>query len=192
MTTTTTTTYDLPFSVYFASLSDYNAGLLHGVWVDFNQCDDADDVRSAISSMLASSPADYTAAGEYAIHDYSLPVTMHIPEHADIDVLWAFYSALRDLPEDDVIAFCDFLENEAFPTDVEAMNACVENFSSVYQGSYDSEADFAEYIVDYLGLLAKAPEELQYYFDYERYGRDLFLSGDYWMSKHNFVFSASY
>ena len=41
----------------------------------------------------------------------------------------------------------------------------------------------AEQFVDEMGLLSEIPENLQYYFDYEAYGRDMELSGD--VFEHN-------
>ena len=39
--------------VYIASLSDYNNGTLHGVWIFADQ--EADDIQEEISEMLAAS-----------------------------------------------------------------------------------------------------------------------------------------
>ncbi|WP_091548362.1 antirestriction protein ArdA [Modestobacter sp. DSM 44400] len=59
--------------IYVASLSDYNAGILHGEWIDL-QGKDVDDVHAEIQAMLCSSPSiKYLSAGvpeEWVIHDY--------------------------------------------------------------------------------------------------------------------------
>ena len=44
-------------SIYVAPLSDYNNGILHGVWIDFDKCNDALDVWQAVNTMLAASPS---------------------------------------------------------------------------------------------------------------------------------------
>lgn len=49
-----------------ADLAAYNAGHLHGVWID--ACDDIDDIWEQIKTMLADSPVENSE--EYAIHDY--------------------------------------------------------------------------------------------------------------------------
>ena len=51
------------FRIYVASLSDYNAGILHGTWIDFAQLTDLDDLRAAIAAMLATSPTAKAAPG---------------------------------------------------------------------------------------------------------------------------------
>lgn len=40
--------------IYVASLADYNAGRLHGEWIDAHQT--ADELHSAVTAMLAASP----------------------------------------------------------------------------------------------------------------------------------------
>lgn len=51
--------------IYVASLSDYNAGRLHGSWLDANQ--PVDQLNDGVQAMLASSTEPL--AEEYAIHD---------------------------------------------------------------------------------------------------------------------------
>lgn len=70
--------------IYVASLSDYNNGVLHGVWVDAT---DIDDIDEAVKAMLASSPTfkDFPEGGpaeEYAIHDYEGFGAYRVSEHA--------------------------------------------------------------------------------------------------------------
>jgi antirestriction protein len=55
-----------------ASLSDYNAGVLHGVWIDLDGAD-VEDIDDQIQTMLKSSPTTRKygdIAEEYAIHDH--------------------------------------------------------------------------------------------------------------------------
>ncbi len=52
--------------IYAASLADYNAGRLHGVWINANQ--DAEQLSEEIAAMLRRSPTP--GAEEWAIHDY--------------------------------------------------------------------------------------------------------------------------
>lgn len=56
----------VPPRIYMASLSDYNAGRLHGAWVDADQ--DAEELDLAVARMLAASPEP--GAEEWAIHDH--------------------------------------------------------------------------------------------------------------------------
>lgn len=57
--------------IYAASLTDYNAGVLHGAWILVN--DDPEVVQARITAMLAASPTTRRygdVAEEWAIHDY--------------------------------------------------------------------------------------------------------------------------
>ena len=78
----------------------------------------------------------------------------------------------------------------------EAIFACwIENFhlekpseddweecKDCFQGEFRNAGDFAEHICDGCGTLDDMPEGLKPYFDYEAFGRDLILGGDYWHS----------
>jgi len=63
------------YRIYVASLSDYNAGRLHGAWIDATQ--DADEIEAEVQEMLAASPEPI--AEEWAIHDSAIRSE---PEHA--------------------------------------------------------------------------------------------------------------
>jgi antirestriction protein len=54
-------------SIYAADLAAYNAGHLHGVWIEFVSGITADEVQFAIDAMLKASPV--SDAEEWDIHD---------------------------------------------------------------------------------------------------------------------------
>lgn len=61
----------------------------------------------------------------------------------------------------------------------------IEDFEESYQGNMSTE-DFTAQLVDDMGYLDQMPESIRYYFDYEKFERDLFM-GDYWES-NGFIF----
>lgn len=63
-------------------------------------------------------------------------------------------------------------------------------FENAYMGEYDSEEAFAEQYIDDTGLLSEVPDQLQAYFDVERFAHDLFM-GDY-SFEGGFVFCCNY
>lgn len=97
--------------IYVASLSDYNAGRLHGVWID--AADDLDEIWSQINAMLAASPEP--GAEEFAIHDHDgfYLVNVHeyesienvhllaegIARHGNAFAVWAWFNPSKDWPE---------------------------------------------------------------------------------------------
>jgi len=93
---TITTTAPL---IYVASLSDYNAGRLHGVHIDATL--DIDDIWSAINDMLAASPEfrSFPAGGpaeEFAIHDHEGFLGLSIGEYDSIERVHAIAVAITE------------------------------------------------------------------------------------------------
>lgn len=184
----------IDWRIYVASLSDYNNDTLHGVWIDFDACSDVDEVQDAINTMLLASP--YAAsefakqhglqAEEWAIHDYEGWAGITLSESEGIGNLWETYKHLQDLEDCETEAFSIYYTNllNASETDWDTL----DNFRAAYQGEFDSDADFAEYLLEETGGLDAIPENLRYYFDYEKYARDLFIGGDYW-THEGYVFS---
>ena len=69
----------------------------------------------------------------------------------------------------------------------EVIDAYMENMGSscdlddileAYQGQFDSDEDFAIDLLEQTGDIAALPGHLSYYFDYEKYARDLMM-GDF-------------
>lgn len=66
--------------VWVASLSDYNAGRMHGAWIEIT---DKDALWEGIHTMLASSPVP--GAEEWAIHDYDGFGPVHLHEYETVE-----------------------------------------------------------------------------------------------------------
>ncbi|MEU0218717.1 antirestriction protein ArdA [Streptomyces sp. NPDC006265] len=85
--------------IYVASLSDYNAGILHGRWIDADQ--DVDAMHEAIAEMLKESPAARKygdVAEEYAIHDYDGFGDFNLGEYESLEKITAIANALDEYP----------------------------------------------------------------------------------------------
>lgn len=148
--------------IYVACLASYNAGKLHGKWIDANQ--EPDDIREEIAEMLKASPI--AGAEEYAIHDSE--GLGSISEHEGIDDV-AELAALVDEHGD---IFIGVYEN--FGDLEQAKTAMEEN----YEGCHKNLEEFAYELLEQDGSLNSMPENLRNYFDYEAYGRDLEMGGD--------------
>ena len=71
--------------IYVASLSDYNAGILHGRWMDASL--QPEEIEADIAEMLADSPTTKRygdVAEEFAIHDYEGFGLAHVEEYTSI------------------------------------------------------------------------------------------------------------
>lgn len=85
----------------------------------------------------------------------------------------------------DMESWATYLEDkEAYPDLDDAVisayfeNCGVSDLSDVeesYQGEYSSDEDFAEEYIDSTGMLSEVPENLRWYFDTEKFARDMMM-----------------
>lgn len=156
--------------IYVASLTDYNAAVLHGVWIEVS---DIDTMQEQINAMLAASPTAKRGDGpaeEYAIHDYELPKGIKIGEFESLETVAALGEAIRSHDGAFEVAYANF-------SDIgEAVKACEE----AYQGTFRSMEDFAEDLLENIGDLQNLPDLVRHHIDFEGVARDLEMGGDYW------------
>lgn len=147
---------DTEIRFYVACLAAYNNGILHGRWI--NALQDSDAILEEIGAMLKASPIP--GAEEFAIHDYEGFEGARIEEYqgvesvAEIAAFIGEHGALGG----------KLLE---YFGDLEDARTAIEE---EYRGEYLSLADFAQELTE---ETTEIPENLQYYIDYERMGRDL-------------------
>lgn len=152
--------------IYVASLSDYNAGRLHGVWIDL-EGKDSEDVWEEINAMLRASSEPI--AEEWAIHDYEGFAPMTLSEYESINDIVKLVDAVEEHGQ----ALLAWVAQE--PTyRIEAL----DSFPDAYAGEWRSVEEWAEEFLEDTGALAEIPDSLRAYFDVEKYARDCDLSGD--------------
>lgn len=147
--------------IYVADLAAYNAGYLHGVWID--AAGDIDDIWGQIKKMLSESPVE--DAEEVAIHDYEGFSGYSLSEYEGIDAAHDIALFIEEYP-----GFAGELLNYYSDLD-EARKMAEEN----YYGCYSSVADYAQQFTE---DTSEVPKHLEFYIDYERMGRDMEMSGD--------------
>jgi antirestriction protein len=160
--------------IYVASLSDYNAGTLHGAWLDADQAVDA--IEDGIAAMLAASPTPQ--AEEWAIHDYNDFGGVDLGEHESLALVAKVAAGLAAYGE----AFASWARL------VGRDPGELERFEDAYLGNWESLSTYAEGLLDNLGVTAELTrlveqnlgEHLALYvhWDYEALGRDLDYGGD--------------
>lgn len=168
--------------IYVASLSDYNAGILHGMWYDLEDFDDVDDVHAAIRAMLSLSPtalAERNPAEEWAIHDYEGFAGFKIGEYELLEGVYALSEVIEDL-DADAVPFALWAENQGFDADDAADK--VDDFREAFAGE-QTALDYAYDYVDDCVFDDKTPDILKQYFDYEAFARDLLMSDMYELSE---------
>ncbi|MDP0500857.1 MAG: antirestriction protein ArdA [Verrucomicrobiota bacterium JB022] len=147
--------------IYVACLAAYNAGYLHGEWINANQ--DAEDIQAEISEVLKTSPIPH--AEEWAIHDYEGLGRGVIEEYTGIETvakLAAFIAKHADL---------GVLLLEHTSGDLEDAERLIEN----YLGVYASLADYAQELTE---ETTEIPANLSFYIDYQSMARDMEMNGD--------------
>lgn len=144
--------------IYVASLAAYNAGALHGEWIE--PTDDVDEMWLEIEAMLKSSPVP---GEEWAVHDYEdFPNLGEYPSLAEL----AQWAGLLDEFDHDINIV--FAARECWNAFEDVSAAVHERFA----GAYDSAEEWAEeYLMD-TGTLAGVPESLRNYIDFKAWARD--------------------
>jgi antirestriction protein len=174
--------------IYVASLSDYNAGRLHGEWIEADQS--AEDIWLAINEMLAASPSP--GAEEWAIHDFEQFGGLQLSEWESIERVSAI--ALGIAEHGTAFAHWATRCTEESSDDFLAELA---RFPESFLGRWDNAESFGQSVADDLGLDdqldAAMPTSLRPYvsIDYGMFGRDLLM--DMWTANDGeglWVFSA--
>lgn len=156
--------------IYLANLGKYNEGLLVGEWFDLSEGHTLEDMCEAIGV------APGTEYEEFAIHDYEAP--FEISEYEDVNELIELAERLESLQDYEVNAVCAIIDNGSAQTYDEACDM-VENGDVMFYHDCKNMGDVAAEIVEESGMLSNAPEQLQMYFDYDAYGRDLDIEGTF-------------
>jgi antirestriction protein len=154
--------------IYVACLAAYNAGKLHGEWIDATQ--DIEDLRAEIEAMLKASPEPH--AEEYALHDFENFGSLRLSEYENLDhvaevaQLISLHGELAWLVIDDYggLAHLD-----------EARAAIEDRFV----GCFEDREEWIHDLLEQTQEMSKVPEYLRPYFDLDRYAHDLELSGEF-------------
>lgn len=156
--------------IYVASLSDYNAGRLHGRWL--NAARPVEDIQTDVQAMLADSREP--GAEEYAIHDYDGFGPLRLSEYESLETVSRLGVGIMEHGE----AFAAY----AFGIDQWTAEQ-LGRFEDTYRGKWDSLTAYADDLLDDLGAtqaIERLPTWLQSYvtLDVAAYARDLIFSAD--------------
>jgi antirestriction protein len=147
--------------IWVGSLADYNAGRLHGVWIDL-EGKDADEVREEIDEMLAASTEP--CAEDWIVMDYD-DAPGELGETSDLDMLVAVQQAIEEHGETPVkAALANYYHTE------EALDALANGFM-VWA---DRDEAVESYLEGYM-----IPDQLRFYIDYDAIWRDLQIEGNF-------------
>ncbi|GAY76756.1 MULTISPECIES: antirestriction protein ArdA [Bacillales] len=159
----------MEMKVYIANLGKYNEGELVGAW--FTPPVDFEEVKERIGLNH-----EYE---EYAIHDYELP--FDIDEYTPIEEINRLCSLAKELEGTPIEEEMREIQNAFFGS----FEEMVEHKDDIicYPDCDDME-NVARYLLEESGTLGEVPSHLQNYIDYEAYGRDLELEGNFLVTSH--------
>lgn len=152
--------------IYVGTYAKYNNGSIDGRWLDLDDYADADEFYEACKELHKDEDDP-----ELMFQDWE-----GIPKHLEGECM-------------DISEVYDYREKLNMVSNREAYEVWVNHsgdddvsdFNDAYQGEWDSEKDFAEYMAEELGYY-KAMEDAgisTYYFDLDAYARDLFMDYSY-------------
>lgn len=161
-------------SIHVNSVARVEAGKTAGIVLDPSDYSDKDDFLGACQEGvkelmgIPEDAEDYDDDVElmFTDPDEEYPLDMVEPDDVDED-LWAWLE-LDDDDQEMVKAYrkeCDRTES-------------VERIQERYQGTFRSEAEWAEDYAEQTGMLDSMPENLRSYFDFESFARDCRMGGD--------------
>lgn len=155
--------------VFIVNLGKYNEGESIGAW--FSLPVDPDEIAEKLGL-----DEQYE---EIAIHDYEAP--FEVSEYMSLDELNYLAGLALELEGMDIALEMREIQR-AFFNSFEEM---VEHKDDIYcYSDCDSMADVAAYLIEETGALGEVPANLQNYIDYESYGRDLEIEGNFLVTTH--------
>lgn len=153
--------------IYVACLAAYNAGELHGAWIDAAQ--DVEGIREEIEAMLADSPEPN--AEEWAIHDFENFGGLKLREHENLEQVARAAELIVEHGEKAALVI-DYYGGLGSLDEA-------EDALSRYVGSFESREAWVEQMLEDMDALSQVPQALRSYLDLERYARDQELAGDF-------------
>ena len=154
--------------IYLTNLGKYNEGHLIGEWVDLPISNE--ELQKVLDRIGINEEYE-----EYFITDYETDLEgIEIGEYSNLDDLNEMAETLEAL-DDDEKEVVDAIMSEGYSLDeaLEKKDDCM-----VYCDCSDME-DVAREYAEQTGLLDSIPENLQSYFDFEAYGRDMSYEGTF-------------
>ncbi len=171
-----------PRRIYVASLHDYNAGHLHGVFIDLADYDDGDEIAEKVQAMLAASP-EFKAfpeggpAEEYEIHDHEGWGGLD-PRYMPWSTLIAIDRLMEDYPPE---AVAHWLSEYVSPPYSAIEDELEDKFQEGYRGEWPNKESYAQDFVEncgWNGVEPKHVEALDSYLNWAYIAEELF-NGDY-------------
>ncbi len=154
--------------IYLTNLGKYNEGELVGEWIEMPISEE--ELQEVFKRIGINEEYE-----EFFITDYECDIEgVKIGEYESIEKLNEIAEAFEDINEHESIIIQAMLsEGYSLEDAIEKKDDCM-----MYPNCEDME-DVAREYAEQVGLLDGIPENLQNYFDFEAFGRDMSFEGQY-------------
>lgn len=147
-------------SIYVGTYAKYNNGSIAGKWLDLEDYTDKEEFIKACCQLHKDEEDP-----ELMFQDWEgIPASM-------IGECWVSPDLWEIMQESNLEAV------KAYLSIFNEWDA--EDFQDRFRGHFDSWQQMAEELLEETGELDRIPESLRYYFDFEKYARDMELGGDF-------------
>ena len=147
--------------IYVGTYAKYNDGSIDGKWITISDYNTYEEFVDACRELHSDEDDP-----EFMVQDYeNFPEKWYheggLPTEEEFDKINEYYM-MDDSEKDAYAAYVSYTDNDS-----------IDDFHDAYQGQFDSAEDFAYHIVDSMGWDSLGQENLDMYFDYDSFGRDL-------------------
>ena len=165
-------------SIWVGSWADYNAGILHGRWIDAAR--DEDELAADVAALLADSPtARQTGlpAEDWGIFDFEGFAPLKLSQQSSL----AWVARVAQGIAEHGPAFAAYAANQG-----ECYPEALDDFEDAYRGQYDSAEAYADELVESCGYdelldsLNLGSMRPYVKVDVEALARDMEIGGDIW------------
>lgn len=173
--------------VFITNLGKYNEGELCGKWIelpieeeDLNKV--FDEIEICHEDEEGNEIKYYDAVGnpyeEYFFTDLETDIDgLKIPERVSVEDLNEMAEEIDNLYEEEQEILSGLLKEGGYSYE-DAISIINNQQYCVFYSCFDM-SEVAEQVVEQCGYLDEMPEHLRSYFDYEAFGRDLDIEGNY-------------
>ena len=161
--------------IYLTNLGKYNEGALIGEWVEL-PCDDFSPVFERIGIN-----EEYE---EYFITDYESDVPgLRIGEYDNLEELNHLAEIIKEAPEKvEVLRYFGYEDTEEIREHIDDVN-----YITTPEGFESDEFAVGYYYAKECGCI-DIPENIEPYFDYEAYGRDIMMEGSFYKTEDGDIY----
>lgn len=156
-------------NIYLTNLGKYNEGFLIGEWVELPASEE--ELEKVFERIGINEEYE-----EFFITDYESDFGYRVGEYDNLEELNEVAEQFENLDETEKEVFKALID-EGYSSE-DALEKISDSDYMIFWNCSDME-DVAREYADETGLLDSIPENLQSYFDFEAYGRDMSFEGHF-------------